>query len=217
MKEMHECLLYGILDLGYVAPGDLRDTAVRMADGGVDVMQLRAKGHEPDAILEMARAIAPLAREREIPFLINDHPQLVEPSGADGCHVGQDDHSVAQARAASPRPMLVGKSTHSVGQALDAAAEGPDYVAYGPLFATPTKPDADAIGTDGIREVHGSVQLPVFCIGGVKRENLDAVFEAGARRVVMVSGILEAEDITAVCRDIKDRLVANFARSMRGM
>ena len=76
----------------------------------------------------------------------------------------------------------------------------------GPVWPTPTKPGRPAIGLEDIRRVHGAVSIPIFCIGGIKRENLDAVIDAGARRVVIVSGILQAPDIAAYCRDVKARL-----------
>ena len=214
MKPLAECLLYGILDLAYADEATLPRIAREMADGGVDIVQLRAKEHAPDAILRMARRLGPPLAERAIPFILNDHPQLVAEAAADGCHVGQDDQSVAAARAANSAPMLVGKSTHSVAQALAGADEAADYLGFGPLFATPTKPDYQPIGTGDIRSVHQQLDLPVFCIGGVKRENVDGLLAAGAMRVVIVSGILQAADIAGYCRDVKDQLVANFALSL---
>ena len=101
---------------------------------------------------------------------------------------------------------IVGKSTHSLAQAVAAAAEEPDYLGFGPLFATPTKPDYRPIGTEDIRCVHAQVALPIYCIGGIKRENLPAVLAAGARRVVIVSGILQAPDVAAYCREVNTLL-----------
>ena len=114
---------------------------------------------------------------------------------------------MAEARrlAGTGRP-IIGKSTHSIAQALAAVKEGPDYIGFGPLFATPTKPDYTPIGIKEIRRVHELVDLPIFCIGGIKLENLDQVLAAGARRVVIVSGILKAQNIAAYCREAKARL-----------
>jgi thiamine-phosphate pyrophosphorylase len=107
---------------------------------------------------------------------------------------------VADAREAAGRPVIIGKSTHSLAQAQAAAEEGADYIGFGPLFATPTKPGRPAIGLRDIAAVHELVPVPIFCIGGIKRENLAEVRDAGARRVVIVSGWLQAEDIAeAVC------------------
>lgn len=216
-SEMHARLsrarLYGILDLGYVAENSLERVAAQLCEGGVDVVQLRAKGFDEHAIEEMANRISPILREAGIPFIINDHPALVPSVGADGAHIGQDDFTVADARWRAGRALagevplpIVGKSTHSVEQAVAAAAEGADYIGFGPLFPTPTKAGRPAIGLADIARVHAIVRVPIFCIGGVKLENLDEVMAAGARRVVIVSGILQAADIAAYCRDVKARL-----------
>jgi thiamine-phosphate pyrophosphorylase len=101
---------------------------------------------------------------------------------------------------------LIGKSTHSVAQARAAIEQGADYIGFGPLFATPTKPGRPAIGLDDIRSVQESVSVPVFCIGGIKLENLEQVLDAGARRVVIVSGILAAADIVRYCDHVKSIL-----------
>ena len=193
--------LYGILDLGYVGPDRTVERTLQVLAGGVGVLQLRAKGHPPSTIVALARAIGPLCRARGVPFVLNDHPELVAAAGADGVHVGQDDVSVEAARALAGPGAIVGKSTHSLAQALAAVEERPDYIGFGPLFATPTKPDYPAIGTDDIAAVHRRVPFPVFCIGGIKRENLPAVRAAGARRVVIVSGLLQAADPAVYGRD----------------
>ena len=201
-----EARLYGILDTSYVEEDRLFSVAGRMLAGGVQLLQLRAKGRELPEITGWARTLAPLCREHGVPLILNDHPGLVAESGADGTHVGQDDVGVAAARLQAGAGALVGKSTHSLPQAEAACAEGADYIGFGPLFATPTKPDYPPIGTREIQEVHRLVSLPIFCIGGIKRENLEAVIAAGARRVVIVSGILKAEDIEAYCRACRAEL-----------
>lgn len=199
--RLQRARLYGLLDLGYLTENEVPDTAARLLDGGVGLIQLRAKTFPPAAIAAIAFRVAPLCRERNIPFLLNDHPQLVPETGADGVHVGQDDLPVSQARALAGPGALVGKSTHSLSQARAAAAEGADYLGFGPLFATPTKAEYPPIGLDDIATVGTQVPQPVFCIGGIKRENLAQVLAAGARRVVIVSGLLKAADITATTRD----------------
>ena len=202
--------LYGILDLGYVAEDSLEQMAAQLCEGGVDIVQLRAKGRDECDIEEMANRVAPILRDAGVPFIINDYPELVPSVGADGAHVGQDDFSVDDARWRAGRalagevpPPLIGKSTHSVEQAVAAAAEGADYIGFGPLFPTPTKAGRPAIGLAEIARVHSLVGIPIFCIGGIKLENLADVIAAGARRVVIVSGILQARDVVAYCREAK--------------
>jgi len=200
--------LYGILDLGYVSATDAPRVLAQMLAGGVDLVQLRAKGHPLDTVAALARPLQRLCTAAGVPFILNDHPHLAAELGLDGVHVGQDDLSVSEARRVLGADRIVGKSTHSLAQAIAAAAEAPDYLGFGPLFATPTKPDYQPIGIEEIRRVQEIVTLPIYCIGGIKRENLAALLAAGARRVVIVSGILKAPDIAAYCREVKARLQA---------
>ena len=200
MKPLSDCRLYGILDLGYVSAGEAVSMARRMLDGGIGVLQLRAKKLSPAAIRALAEEILPVCRGFKVPFLLNDHPDLVPLTGADGVHVGQDDLPVPRVREIVGPGAIIGLSTHSPGQAAAAKEAGPDYIGFGPLFSTPTKPDYVPVGLGGIREARARAGLPVFCIGGIKLENLPAVLDAGASGVVIVSGILQAADVSDYCK-----------------
>ncbi len=200
MKHPADARLYGIVDLGYVAAADAVAAAGELIAGGVDIIQLRAKGAPLDLVSGLARAIHASTAAAGVPLIINDHPQLLREVPAEGVHVGQDDMTVAGARAAAGRPCIVGKSTHSLAQAGSAAAEGADYIGFGPLFATPTKPGRPAVGLADIASVHAVVDIPVFCIGGIKLDNLPEVLVAGARRVVIVSAWLRAASIAGAVR-----------------
>ncbi len=190
-------LLYGILDFGYLVEKDLASCTAQLIDGGVTLLQLRAKGLDPDFIAEMASRILPVCRSSGVPLIINDYPKVAHDCGADGVHIGQDDSSVEEARKLLGPGRIVGKSTHSLAQATVAQEERPDYIGFGPLFATPTKPEYTPVGLSELKAVHREVSLPVFCIGGIKLENLPEVLAAGARRVVIVSGLLQAGDRSA--------------------
>jgi thiamine-phosphate pyrophosphorylase len=216
MRSLSDALLYGIVDLGYVAAADACMAAEKMCAGGVDVIQLRAKDADEHVVEELGSELLRITEPAGVPLIINDHPHLVPSIGAQGAHVGQDDLAVEDARWRAGRalagevpPPIIGKSTHSFDQAVAAAAEGADYIGFGPLFPTPTKAGRPAIGLADIRRVHEAVRIPVFCIGGIKRENLEAVLAAGACRVVIVSGILQAPDIEGYCREVKARLEEN--------
>jgi thiamine-phosphate pyrophosphorylase len=208
MQKLREARLYGILDLGYVPDSEARAVARGLLDGGVQVLQLRAKGRNPAEILPLARELATTCRQAGVPFILNDYAELVASAGADGAHVGQEDISVADARAAAGAGAIIGKSTHSPAQARAAIDEKPDYIGFGPLFATPTKPDYAPIGTADIASVTVSTPVPVFCIGGIKPDNLAGVIARGARRVVIVSGLLLAENIVETCRSCRKLLDA---------
>lgn len=208
---LDQAQLYGILDLAYVSEHEALDVAANILAGGVQVLQLRAKHQTPERILPLACELSALCRASGTPFIVNDHPHLVPECHAQGAHVGQDDLSVAEARKLAGEDAIVGKSTHSLMQARAALQEQPDYIGFGPLFATRTKPDYAPIGIDEIRRVQDAVSIPVFCIGGINLGNLRKVVAAGARRVVIVSGILQAENPQAYCKEC--RHVLSFANS----
>ncbi len=189
--------LYAILDLGYVSEGNAVETTRHLLGGGADLLQLRAKGREETVIRRVAEALIPLCRAAGVPFILNDFPALAAELGADGVHIGQDDGPLADARAMMGPGKLIGRSTHSLDQARAAFSEGFDYIGFGPLFPTPTKAGRPAIGLQDIAAMEREVgrNIPAFCIGGIKQENLPAVLAAGARRVVIVSELLTAADI----------------------
>ena len=101
---------------------------------------------------------------------------------------------------------MIGKSTHSLEQAFAAQREGADYIGFGPIFATPTKPDYAPIGLTDIRRVHAEISLPIFCIGGINIDNLQSVIDAGAKRVVMVSALLKPHSVVDYARCVTDML-----------
>lgn len=163
---LSRCHLYGILDLGYVQAQDVARIADEMIKGGVDIMQLRAKGKDIAEITAIARDLRVQTSSAGVPLIINDYAQIARDVGAEGVHVGQDDLSVADVRKILGPYGLVGKSTHSFDQAREAAAEGADYIGFGPLFATPTKPDYAPTGLAEISAVHAAVSIPIFASAG---------------------------------------------------
>jgi thiamine-phosphate pyrophosphorylase len=206
MKRIQDARLYGIVDLGYVTAANVESMTDQLCLGGVDVLQLRAKKLAPQEIERLARLMLPITRSHGVPLVINDHLDIAAAIGSEGVHVGQDDDAVAKARAVVSSACFVGKSTHSLVQAVAAQAEGADYIGFGPLYATGTKPDYVPIGLRDIAEVHRRVTLPVFCIGGVNAGRLDEIITAGARRVVVVSAFLLASDVSEEVRRLKGRL-----------
>lgn len=211
MGTLADGRLYAIIDTGYLGGRSPEFYARELVAGGADVVQLRAKGFPLGEIDAMGRAILPILRDADVPLIINDAPGVARAIGADGVHVGQGDLPVAEARklamVGGGKEAIVGKSTHSPEQAHAAAGEGADYIGYGPLFPTPTKPDYPAIGLGDVAGVVAGVGIPVFCIGGVKLENARDVVASGARCLVVVSGILTAKSPRDYCRAIKEILL----------
>lgn len=206
MNPLSSCFLYGIVDLGYVTVDDVAKVTAQLVQGGVDILQLRAKEHSKLEIVRCAQAMLPLTKAGGIPLIINDYPDLLREVDAEGCHVGQEDFSVAEARDLAGRICIVGRSTHSTEQARAAQNERADYIGFGPLFPTATKPSAKEIGLSEIRTLHEQVQLPIFVIGGVKLRNLGEIIRAGGRRMCMVSDLLLANDVAKQTAEAKRRV-----------
>jgi thiamine-phosphate pyrophosphorylase len=198
--------LYAIVALGYVEAARVPFVTEQLVLGGVDLIQLRAKKLALPEIAKLGQAMRDIIPADGPIFILNDHPELVAGMGADGIHVGQDDLSVAEARKLAGGNVLVGKSTHSLEQAIAAEKEGPDYIGVGPIYATATKPDYVPVGPALIGQVRAAVRVPQFCIGGVNETTLPEVIAAGARRVVIVSALLQSADIPGFCRRVRAQL-----------
>jgi thiamine-phosphate pyrophosphorylase len=200
-QRLRDARLYFVADRGA-----MERTLDRALAGGVDLFQLRDKDAGDDELL----AAAELARERcraaGALFLLNDRPDLAAACGADGVHVGQDDVPVARARELVGDDAIVGLSTHSVQQAQAGCRSGADYIAVGPVHATPTKEGRPAIGVEPIRYAATHVDIPWFAIGGIDPATIGEVVAAGARRVVVVRALAEADDPQAVARVLRASL-----------
>lgn len=200
--------LYGIVDTGYVSEEEMESVTRLLAEGGVRVIQFRAKNWTEDKILEWSHKLAALCKELDVLFIVNDYPHIAAACGAEGVHVGQDDGSLEEVRAIVGPDMIIGRSTHSCEQALEGYREGADYIGFGPLFLTNTKPGRPAIGLEDISRVHETLpeEFPVFCIGGVQPSRMEAILQAGGKRVVIVSWLLQHEDVSGAARSVISRL-----------
>src|SRR4029450_6634769 len=206
MSALSECRLYGIIDLGYVERGDAGRIVEQMIEGGVDLIQLRGKNEPIGELVDLAVTLHELPAKSSTPLIVNDHAEIARRVPVEGVHVGQDDDPIEIVRQKAARDVLIGKSTHSLDQARAAEREGADYIGFGPIFATATKPDYAPIGLKDITRVHTEVNLPIFCIGGINVDNLQSVIDAGAKRVVMVSALLKAHNIVDYARCATDML-----------
>jgi thiamine-phosphate pyrophosphorylase len=213
MKPLSECRLYTFVDTAYLRGRSPQAVTRSLCDGGSDLIQLRAKDWPLEQIGEMAGAILPITTRAGVHLVINDHPQLAAQAGAPLCHLGQEDffdagyRHTSQLRTFDPQ-LRVGLSTHAPAQAERAIAAGADYIAVGPVYATGTKPTAKPVSLDYVKWAAANVKIPWFAIGGINLENLDAVLAAGARRIGVVSAILNATDIAKACQNFKNRLLS---------
>jgi thiamine-phosphate pyrophosphorylase len=215
MKPLADCRLYAFIDTAYFHGRAPEVFAQQLCDGGADLIQLRAKKSTPDEIRRMAEAILPVTRRANVGLVINDHLDIARETGAELCHLGQEDffdagHThVSQIQDAKSKT-LIGLSTHSPEQAQRALAAGADYIAIGPVYSTGTKPMAKPVTLEYVRWAaapQSGVTIPWFAIGGIKPGNLGDVLAAGAKRICVVSAILNATDVMKACSEFRRRLM----------
>jgi thiamine-phosphate pyrophosphorylase len=205
MKPLAECRLYGFVDSAFLRDRAPAALARELCEGGTDLIQWRAKGWPVERVSAVARELLPVTREYGVRLVINDHFGVARDLGVEVCHLGQEDffdagyRVVSDLRGASARPEI-GLSTHAPEDAQRAMLAKPDYIATGPVFATGTKPEARPVTLDYVRWAADHVALPWFAIGGISLTNLRQVLDAGARRICVVSAILNVPDIAAECR-----------------
>jgi thiamine-phosphate pyrophosphorylase len=174
-------------------------TAETAVEGGATVVQLRLKGAATREVAELGRPIRELCRLAGVTFVVNDDVDAALELGADGVHLGRDDPGAERALAAG---LLLGLSASSIQEAVDAEARGPDYIGAGPVWATPTKPDAGPpLGLDGLAAVCAAVSTPVVAIGGIDASNAADCLAAGAAGVAVVRA---ASDVRALRRAMGD-------------
>lgn len=202
-KILGNCRLYGIVDMGYTEPEQVVARTHALIDGGVRIIQLRAKGKALPQVKAWAVEMQAICRDRGAIFVLNDYPEMAAEIGADAVHVGQDGGSLADVRKIVGSGVLVGRSTHSLEQAKQAKAEGADYIGFGPLYPTGTKPGRASIGLADITAAQEAAgDMPLFCIGGINGATLPEVLKAGAKRVVIVSWLLQQANIAQTAQAV---------------
>jgi thiamine-phosphate pyrophosphorylase len=183
-----------------LAAGLLADLVADLASAGVGVVQLREKEMEAADVIRVAEPVADACRRVEVPFVVNDRPDIALAVGADGVHLGQTDLPVNVARRILGDAAIVGRSTHAPEEVDEESSRpGIDYIAVGPVERTPTKPGRAAVGIALVehaarREADGLLKLPWYAIGGIDEANIEDVMAAGAKRIVVVRAIAEADD-----------------------
>lgn len=179
------------------------EAAVR---GGADVIQWRDKQATDREFLETARRLKERVQKSGALFVVNDRVAVAMAVQADGVHVGHEDLPVPEVRALVGNSMLIGRSTHSLQEALEAESQGADYLGVGPVFATPTKPGYPPVGLELVKQVREKIRIPWVAIGGIDLENVGLVSSAGAARVAVVRAVAAASDPQAAARLLKGKL-----------
>ncbi len=210
-RPLAECRLYTFVDTAYLRGRDPIDIARQLCDGGSDLIQLRAKGSSLEEVRQLALQLLPIMSAADVRLVINDHPEIASEIGAPCLHLGQEDffdagHQQVEELPQKKQGIEIGLSTHTPDQCARAVNAGADYVAIGPVFATDTKPLAVPVTLEYVRWAASSVRLPWFAIGGINLETVESVVQAGARRICVVSAILNSRNITEACREFRRRI-----------
>ncbi|MBI2059936.1 MAG: thiamine phosphate synthase [Nitrospirae bacterium] len=191
---------YAIID-PYPDPSlSFREIAEAYVRAGCPIIQLRMKGLEEHDARKIAQEIRPLI-PRDRLFIINDFVEIARDVGAEGVHVGQDDLPPAEAREILGPKAVIGLSTHNLRQARMALGDPVDYIGFGPVFATRSKPNPDPVtGVEALREAVGTVRLPVVALGGITFQSLDSVLAARPAMVCSIAGAIEGGKVESNAR-----------------
>lgn len=196
-------LLYAVTDRAWLNGRTLADCVRQAIEGGATFVQLREKDVPFEEIVALGTQLVALCNEAGIPFVIDDDVEAALACGADGVHVGQDDMACAKARELLGPDAIVGVSAQTVKQALQAQADGADYLGVGALIPTPTKPDAVDVTLDELHAICNAVEIPVVGIGGLNAQTIPQVKGCGAAGAAVVSAIFAADDCLQATRNLR--------------
>jgi thiamine-phosphate pyrophosphorylase len=192
---MIDFTLYLITDRKQVRRSSLAEVIEAALKGGVKAVQLREKDLSSRALYIAAREIKTLTSRHGAKLLINDRVDIALAVDADGVHLGGESMPVSAARKIIGSERLIGVSCHDRASALNAQEEGADFITFGPVYFTRSKERyGDPVGLDALAETAGLLHIPVFALGGIKRENVRDVIDRGARGVGLISAIIAADD-----------------------
>jgi thiamine-phosphate pyrophosphorylase len=197
--------LYVITDRALARGRPLEEIVAAAIRGGATMIQLREKERPVREIVDTGRRLLEITRPAGVPLIVNDRVDVAMAIDADGVHVGQDDLPVADARRLVGPDKIVGASAGTVQEAVQAEADGADYVGVGSIFATATKPDAGpAIGPEAISEIRTVVRIPIVAIGGITPANAAEAIHAGAHGVAVLSAVVGADDVREAARRLAE-------------
>lgn len=197
-------LLYAVTDRSWLNGRTLAGQVEDAIRGGSTFVQLREKELPFDTFLAEAKQIKRITDRHHIPFVINDNVEVALSSGADGVHVGQSDRAAAAARALLGEDKILGVSVQTVEQAVQAEKNGADYLGVGAVFSTSTKHDADFVPFDALKEICGSVSIPVIAIGGICEHNIERLRGSGIAGVAVISAIFAKQDVYTAAKKLHD-------------
>ena len=204
LERFHDTDLYVVITEDFCTPRSATDVLDACLDAGVGIVQLREKEADDRSLYERALAFRERTLAANALLIIDDRVDIALAVEADGVHLGRSDLPIDLARWLAPQ-RIVGASSHSIEQALEAQDAGAGYVNIGPIFATQTKTGtADPVGPELIEVIAPQLAIPFTCMGGIKRDNIHEVLERGARHVAVVTAVTAADDPRAAAQALRE-------------
>lgn len=198
--------LYVIADRRICGYRDIEEVVGQAIEGGAQMIQYRDKDSGDADFLSIASKLKAVCKARGVPFIVNDRADIAREVDADGVHLGQKDLSINEARKILGHAGIIGKSASTIYQARKAEEEGADYLGIGPIFDTPSKEIAEPIGLSIVPEARDSLKIPFYLIGGITRDNLDQIVEAGRSRIAVISAVVLSDDVKSATADLLKKL-----------
>lgn len=208
MKDKIKSLagLYVIIDTQALRGRSEKEVAQQAIKGGAKVIQLRDKERSRAELLGIAQQLSSICAENEVLFIMNDYLDIALATDADGLHLGQDDLPIPVARRIFPGNRLIGCSTHSLAEALEAQSQGADYIAIGSIYPTMSKESAKVIGLGMLQQIREAIAVPLIAIGGINEDNVEEVIKAGADGVAVISAVVGKEDVEGAARRLAAKI-----------
>jgi thiamine-phosphate pyrophosphorylase len=198
--------LYLILDIEHVQNWDLERLVSDICDGGVSIVQYRAKKKGNTYHRKRLENILKILSNRGIPLIVNDDPELAIQIGADGVHLGQHDMSIADARKKVGDDYIIGASARTIDKARQAVEDGADYLGVGSIYFTTTKKDIKVIGLDVLETICRKSSVPIIAIGGIDESRVEQVLSRGASGIAVISAILDSQDPGSEAKKLRERI-----------
>lgn len=200
--DRKDLLLYLVTDRSWLGEDSLVHQVETAIKAGVTFIQLREKDLPFEEFVAQAQAVKAVTDRYGLPFVINDSIEVMTAVEADGIHVGQSDLAAGSVRRQLRPGQVLGVSVETVEQALEAEAQGADYLGVGAVFPTSTKTDADSVHYDTLKAICSAVTIPVVAIGGITASNLPELEGSGISGIAVISAILAKDDISAATKEL---------------
>ena len=203
LEKLRNADVYPVLSPGFTKGRDLISVMEELAECKPHIVQLRMKNESEKEIYAMACEFRRICERNGILLIVNDRPDIALAAGADGVHLGQEDQPF-EAVAKFADKLIIGVSTHSLEEALEAQEKGADYINIGPIYETATKSlPMKSLGVGKILEIKPHLKIPFSIMGGIKMRHIPELVAAGAEMIAMVTEITEADDIKGRFREIR--------------